>query len=134
MLGFPAPLSLDFDAALVKNTDISWISVNNSKPGRPEGFSLLVHSTNNWADEHLELGREEAIQHLSAELEQVIQQDLAAADHVDLHRWLDANIGRQPGPSALVDNQHRLAAIGDWCISGRVESAFTSGQTLNIEL
>ena len=91
------------------------------------------YSTNHWADKHLELGRENVIQHLRAALEQVIQQDVSAADYVDLHRWLYANIGRQSGPSALVDNQHKLAAIGDWCISGRVESAFTSGHTLNID-
>ena len=134
MLGFPTALPVDFDAVLVKNTDISWISVNSSKPGRPGEFSLLVHSTNNWADNNLGLGRKNVIQHLRAELEQVIQQDVSAADYVDLHRWLYANIGRQVGPSALVDNQHKLAAIGDWCISGRVESAFTSGHTLNIDL
>ncbi|MDJ0831876.1 MAG: FAD-dependent oxidoreductase [Gammaproteobacteria bacterium] len=133
MLGFPAPIALDFDAALVRNTDISWISVNSSKPGRPEDFTLLVHSTNRWADDHLELAREAVIEHLSAELARVIQLDIATAEHVGLHRWLYANIGRQQGPSSLVDQTHKLAAVGDWCISGRVESAFTSGHQLNLD-
>ncbi len=133
MLGFPAPLALDFDAALVRNSDISWLSVNSNKPGRPDDFTLLVHSTNRWADDHLELSRQAVIEHLTAELQRVIQLDVSAAGHVDLHRWLYANIGRQQGPSALVDHAQQLAAIGDWCISGRVESAFTSGNDLRLE-
>ncbi|MFN7094048.1 MAG: NAD(P)/FAD-dependent oxidoreductase, partial [Burkholderiales bacterium] len=49
MLGFTHPLDLDFDEALVKNADISCISVNSSKPGRNGLFSVVVHSTNKWA-------------------------------------------------------------------------------------
>ena len=128
MLGFPGPLVLDFDAALIRNSDISWISVNSSKPDRPGSFSLLVHSTNRWADDHLELSRQAVIDHLITETERVIQPPLALADYVDLHRWLYANIGRQQGPSALVDHTEQLAAIGDWCIRGRIEAAFQSGQ------
>ncbi|MGY8862196.1 MAG: NAD(P)/FAD-dependent oxidoreductase, partial [Pseudomonadales bacterium] len=46
MLGFKENLKMDFDAALVKKSIISWISANSSKPGRPEGFSLLINSSN----------------------------------------------------------------------------------------
>ncbi len=132
MLGYKNPLRLDFDAALIKNRDISWISVNSSKPGRHKTFTLLAHSTNHWADQHTDLNRESAIEHLVNEVENVIQQNVSSADHIDLHRWLYANIGRQSGQANLVDYENRLAAIGDWCISGRVESAFTSGHTLKI--
>jgi hypothetical protein len=133
MLGFRTPLQLDFDAALIRNTDISWISVNSNKPARSGGFALLVHSTNSWADNNLGLSRQAVTAHLVAQVEQVIQRDASAADHVDLHRWLYANIDRQKGPAALIDHTHKLAAIGDWCISGCVESAFTSGFELNID-
>ena len=54
MLGFGDALPIEFDAALVRERDISWISLNSSKPGRPEACSLLVHSTNLWADAHIE--------------------------------------------------------------------------------
>jgi len=54
MLGFEQALPLKFDAALVHGEDISWISVNSSKPARNEPFCLLVHSTNQWADEHID--------------------------------------------------------------------------------
>lgn len=48
------------------------------------------------------------------------------AEHIDLHRWRYANIHKQSGEPALIDMNHRLAAIGDWCIQGRIESAFFS--------
>ena len=54
MLGFAEPLDLPWQAALVRNADISWIAVNSSKPGRKAPFTLLVHSTNAWADAHVE--------------------------------------------------------------------------------
>ena len=54
MLGFDEALDLDWDAAQLTGTDISWISVNSSKPGRPDDYSLLVHSNNDWAEEHLD--------------------------------------------------------------------------------
>ncbi len=53
MLGYEQPLELDFDAALVKGFDISWISVNSSKPSRDNNYTLLVHSTNKWAQENI---------------------------------------------------------------------------------
>ena len=49
MLGFNESLDLDWEAALFKEADISWISVNSSKPGRKSDYTLLVHSTNLWA-------------------------------------------------------------------------------------
>jgi len=42
MLGFEQPLDFDFDCALVRNADISWISVNSSKPQRLPGFTLVI--------------------------------------------------------------------------------------------
>ncbi len=127
MLGFQKPLRLDFDAALVRGSDISWISVNSSKPERPGGFSLLVQSSNQWAEKHLEDDGEKVMEYLSAETMRIIGQDMSLADHRDIHRWLYANIEKQDDHKPLIDFDRRLAACGDWRIQGRVESAFTSG-------
>ena len=59
MLGFEHPIETRFDAARVLEADISWISVNSSKPGRSDDFALLVHATNAWADANLELDLDE---------------------------------------------------------------------------
>ena len=130
MLGYSQAPKLDFDAALVKNSAISWISVNSSKPGRPAGFCLLAHSSNAWAANNLGLEDASATELMIKELSDIAKQDVSDAAHIKLHRWLYANIEKQSGDQALIDADNRLAAIGDWCIKGRVESAFISGRQL----
>ena len=130
MLGFAAPLPLDWQTALVRNADISWISVNSSKPGRPDAFSLVVHSTNRWAEAHMEDELSDVEQHLLAEVSMVIGHDASQADYRRVHRWRYANIDKQSGEPSLVDADNQLAACGDWCVRGRVEAAFTSAMSL----
>ncbi|MEP3476012.1 MAG: FAD-dependent oxidoreductase [Hyphomicrobiales bacterium] len=130
MLGFDAPLSLNFDAAYVSQADISWISVNSSKPGRPDNYCLQVHATNKWAEEHMEDEQGFVMAHLIEETSRVVGLDLSKADHKGLHRWRYANIERQAGGDYFLDIENRLAACGDWCVEGRVEAAFTSAHAL----
>lgn len=130
MMGFEHPLKIDFDCALVNNADIGWISVNSSKPGRPSDFTLIVHSTNEWAEENIKLRDNSVKKHLVNEVCDVLKQDITRADHIEIHRWRYANIEKQTGEKALIDRENKLAAIGDWCIKGRVESAYISGKNL----
>ena len=130
MLGFDEAIPLDFDAAHVSDADISWISVNSSKPGRPNHYCLQIHATNHWAEDHMEDDKEAVVSHLIKEASRVIGYDLNIASHKDLHRWRYANIQRQAGEPCFFDAANQLAACGDWCIEGRVEAAFLSGQAL----
>jgi len=127
MLGFYEPLNLDFDAALIKGADISWISVNSRKPGRHQAFSLLIHSTNQWAQSHLEDDQQAVIKYLSDQTSQSIGLDVSQADHQTLHRWRYANMKTVYSEKSLVDDKNQLIACGDWCIQGRIEAAFISG-------
>ena len=128
MLGFNEPLPLEFDSALVKGSDISWISVNSSKPKRPPGFTLLVHSTNCWAEQHFDQDRAKTQAHLCAITSDLIGHDVSQASHIGLHGWRYANCPKQPKCEPLVDSNLKLAACGDWCIQGRVEAAFISAK------
>lgn len=130
MLGFNQPRQLPWQAALVHNADISWVSVNSSKPDRPAPFTLVAHSTNAYADAQMDEPLESLQQHLCAELRDVTGIDAKHADFCQLHRWRYANIAAQSGSAALIDAERRLAACGDWCIRGRIESAFSSAMTL----
>jgi predicted NAD/FAD-dependent oxidoreductase len=132
MLGFPETVTpqLDWQAALLREADISWISVNSSKPGRGDAFSLVVHSTNAYAEGNLETDQADVEAHLLAELQQVTGMDTDKADHCVLHRWRYANIEAQDGEPALLDPEQRLGVCGDWLIHGRVEAAFLSATQL----
>ena len=130
MLGFAAPLQLDWDAARVRNADISWISANSSKPGRGSACTLVVHSTNAWADEQLNADHERNLQHLLAETSAVIGSDAGSAQFIKMHRWRYANIGSQQEALSHIDADEQLAACGDWFLRGRVEAAFRSAAHL----
>ncbi len=127
MLGFEKDLTLDFDAALVQGEDISWISVNSSKPGRSGAFCLLVHSTNNWADKHIDNKRDMVMNYLCTQTSEVIGQDMSKANHIAIHCWRFANIEKQKNETHFIDTDQNIAVCGDWFIQGRVEAAFTSG-------
>lgn len=134
MLGFSEPLRLPWQAAAVRDADISWISVNSSKPERKPPFTLVVHSTNAWADAHMEDGIDEVLGHLLDEASVVTGENLDAATHRQVHRWRYANIDKQSGPAFFLDGDARLAACGDWFVRGRIESAFTSASDLAEQL
>ena len=130
MLGFDEPVVLDFDMALVKKQDISWISVNSSKPGRETKQSILVHSTNAWANQHLEDNQDDVMQHLLKATSDTLSYDCTKADFTGLHRWRYANASRQEGQLFYIDYKKRIAICGDGFIKGRVESAFISADSL----
>ena len=130
MLGFETGFALDYQAALVRGEDISWISVNSSKPDRKAAISLLVHSSNSWATKHENLDRYEALQHLLNQTSLVIGQDVSNADHKAVHQLRYANVPKRSGETYFIDHATRSGACGDWLIKGRVEAAFTSGYSI----
>lgn len=130
MLGFDAPPNLDFDAALVREADISWMSVNSSKPGRKAPTTMLVHATNRWADAHMESDADWVQAHMLSEVSRVAGIDADAAVHKALHRWRFANLPKQAGPPCYFSSEHRLGVAGDWWVRGRVEAAFQSASAL----
>ena len=130
MAGFKNALPLDFDAALLRDEDISWISVNSSKPGRNDPFCLLIHSTNPWADKHINDDRDQVMDYLCDQTSTVIGHDVSKADYKTVHGWRYANIDKQTGAEHFIDLDMNIAVCGDWIIQGRVEAAFTSGYAL----
>ncbi|UTC24710.1 FAD-dependent oxidoreductase [Candidatus Comchoanobacter bicostacola] len=119
-------LTLPFDAALVKNQDISWISAQHSKPNRVQKSSLLTHSTNRWAQNNFDLNETEIINHLKTELSYTTGINFANNEHY-LHKWRYANVKKQHNTPYFLDRHNKLMACGDWCIQGRIEAAFLSG-------
>ncbi len=130
MLGFNHELNLDFDAAHVMNADISWLAVNSSKPNRSIATSLVVHSSEAFAEKHLEADPLEIQRHLSAETSRIIARDTNDATFKAVHRWRYANNAERKTLPVLVDSESQLAACGDWCLGGRVENAFVSAHSL----
>ena len=130
MLGFDQSPDLPFDAALVRGSRLSWISVDSSKPGRSAAPRLVALASTPWAEAHMERPLEEVRETLCDELEELIGRSLPPADVAEVHRWRYANSPSQSGPRSLLDARMRLGACGDWCVYGRVEGAFSSATDL----
>lgn len=134
MLGFATPPDIDWQAALVREADISWMSVNSSKPGRSNAFSMVVHATNAWAAENIDTDLEIVKKHMLSEIQRVSGIEAHLAAHIDVKRWAYANLPKQTGPLFFIDESLQIAACGDWCIQGRVEAAFSSASALSYHL
>lgn len=130
MLGFKENMPMEFDAALVKESNISWISVNSSKPGRPKDFALVVNSSNQWADENIEEDLDVVKEKMMRSLQEIVTFDVNNAHYHNIHRWRYANADLRQGDKSVFDPNLNLGLCGDWLISGRVEHAFLSGLDL----
>jgi hypothetical protein len=131
MLGFVQSLPLEFEAARLINTDLSWIAVNSHKPGRSNYFTLVVHSSEKFAEAHIDDDREKVMRHLISETSRIIGHDVSTADYKTIHEWRYANNAKRDQLGTIfLDQKRKLAACGDWCIGGRVEGSFTSAYKL----
>ena len=134
MLGFETQdikdWPLNFGAAIVKNSPIGWIAVNSDKPNRETGISLMIQSTNDWAESHIEDDQENVKNTLMHEVDQLLGIESSTAAYQSLHRWRYADTANPLEQPYLIDPSQSLATCGDWHIGGRVEAAFTSGYEL----
>ena len=131
MLGFEKDLPIEFEAAQITNSDLSWIAVNSLKPQRPGPFTLMVHSNPEFARTHIDNDRQPVMQHLIEETSRIIGHDVSSADYKTLHGWRYANVTqRERTNRVFLDPVQKLAVCGDWCSRGRVEGAFTSAFNL----
>ncbi len=131
MLGFEQIFSTEFEAAHVTDSDLSWIAVNSHKPQRPELFTLMVHSSEDYAEAYIDDDRDRVMQHLIDETSHVIGQDASQASYKTIHAWRYANnADKKKNSPTFIDQDLKLAACGDWCLRGNVEGAFTSAYDL----
>lgn len=131
MLGFDQAIARSWDVAHVANHPrLSWISVNASKPQRYQPTSVVVMSRNLWATQHFDAAEAWVIDAMMQDLSAVLGEQVFSAKQRLLKKWHFANAPKMPIQEVLMDKQFQLASCGDWCISGRVESAFVSALKL----
>jgi hypothetical protein len=128
-LGFATPLSTQVEGCFVQDDALDWIARNRSKPGRDGEFDTWVlHGTSNWSRQHLDLSKEAVIERLHGAFAELIDCVVPAPEFTLAHRWLYARPAQAHEWTALADAGLGLYACGDWCLSGRVEGAWLSGQ------
>lgn len=127
MTAFNKKPPINWDSALVKNSKISWISCDSSKPDRNlENFCFLANSTNEWAENNIEENLDFIKEQLAEELQKIIKFEKSSLIYANIHKWRYANIGKQNGEKSFFDEKNKIGICGDWLIQARVESAFLS--------
>lgn len=127
-LGFGHALATPVEACFVQDNPLAWIARNASKPARRTPDSWVLHASSQWTREHLDLPVNNVIEQLTTAFESVLGQPLPPADAGLAQRWLYARPAHQQDFRTLSDPALGLFACGDWCLAGRVEGAWLSGQ------
>lgn len=124
------PLELDFDAAFVNGGPLSWIARDGSKPGRPAGISWILHSSGEWAREHLEEDADDVLAELLGAFSDATGEMICDPVTLAAHRWRYAKPVKPLEEPCVWDPASQLGACGDWCGGPRLEGAFLSGQAM----
>ncbi len=131
MVTLAQPLPVDYGGAFINSGNLSWMSRNQTKPGRSgTSESLVLHATPEWTKAHFEDDKEAVAENLVQQLWPTL--GLAEPLEIvscDAHRWMYARpCAETPLPGRCLFNADRsLVACGDWASGGRVEGAFLSG-------
>ncbi|MDP3848829.1 MAG: NAD(P)/FAD-dependent oxidoreductase [Pseudomonas sp.] len=128
-LGFTSPLQTEVEGCFVQDSPLDWLARNRSKPGRETQLDTWVlHASSQWSKQHIDLSKEAVIEQLHGAFAELIGCAVPAPAFSLAHRWLYARPATAHQWGALADTDLGLYACGDWCLSGRVEGAWLSGQ------
>jgi predicted NAD/FAD-dependent oxidoreductase len=128
-LAFDTPLDTPMQGCFVQDSSLDWLARNRSKPGRDSHMDTWVlHATSAWSKQHIDLSKEAVIEQLWGDFAELVGCVVPAPSFSLAHRWLYARPAVNHEWGALADADLGLYACGDWCLSGRVEGAWLSGQ------
>ncbi|MBU3605044.1 NAD(P)/FAD-dependent oxidoreductase [Polynucleobacter sp. AP-Kaivos-20-H2] len=128
MARFSDKENMPFDAAFINGGIISWISRNNSKPGRTGQEAWTIHANPQWSQQWIELNKEEASKRI---LESAKKLGLNCQNaEISIHRWRYASGAINTEMGFILNEGSKLNLCGDWLNGGRVEGAWLSGYKL----
>jgi predicted NAD/FAD-dependent oxidoreductase len=131
MVGLHCGVELPFVSRREPDDDISWIVCDNAKPGRPDATCIVAKASSDWSLRHLERDMDEFAKLMLPPVAAVVGVDLMADPaYISGHRWRYAFVSRPLGQRYLADKEETLFAGGDWCLGGKAEHAWTSGQAI----
>ena len=128
-LGFAEPLPSPMQACFVQDSPLAWVARNSSKPDRNGALdSWVLHASSDWTRQQLDMSVDAVIKHLTEAFAAVLGAPLPNAVASLAQRWLYARPAGSAPFGALADTRQGIFACGDWCLAGRVEGAWLSGQ------
>lgn len=128
MLAFEESVLPIADFQRFETGPIAWIASDSSKPGRSTDMTTFVaHASPEWSRANLERTPEEVLNLLGQRILKQIP-TTTIPNYQSAHRWRYAFVETPAGQSCFWDTDRKIGACGDWCLGGRVEAAFDSGE------
>ncbi len=127
MVEFADRVLVDFDAAFVNESPLSWIARNTSKPGREANECWVLHASPAWSEANIDRDPDDVTPELLTAFAEATGAAIPARIDVAGHRWRYALPEQPLDQRAIVDANLRVAVAGDWCGGPRVEGAWLSG-------
>ena len=129
-LGFRQHPSIKFDCAHVRNSAIGWLAKRLYQDDHGGFFSVIVHSSQNFAQEYLNGNQDDLIGCLKAELLDKFNLDAGFSDCENLQVWRFSHCDKTAANRVFLDGDLHFAVCGDWMSSGRIEGGFMSAYHL----
>jgi hypothetical protein len=133
MIAFENDLEIPYDAISAKGDGpVAWAARQTAAENAAERSARspdawVVHASSAWSQARLNEDDHVVRDGMLSELARIVDRPLPQIRTAMMHRWRYALVDEAVGEAALWDAERRIAAAGDWCIAGRVESAFLSG-------
>jgi photolyase PhrII len=134
LVAFDERIEPGWDAAFDPDGELSWMSRESSKPGRPaieDGDGALdawsLHASPMHSEALLELDAAAIADELLGSFARRLGRKLPKPRVLQGHRWRYAQVAEPVGVDCLFDRETRLGACGDWCLGARLDDAFASG-------
>ena len=124
----PQKLDSSADAVFVRSGPLDWIAREASKPGRANSENWVLQSTPAWAEAHLDDDPAQIVDALVAAMAEVLGLQIPTPVFQQAHRWLYARPAADCEWGALAAPEQGIYVCGDWCLGGRLEAAWVSGQ------
>lgn len=132
MAVFSTPPGIDCAGALVKDSPLTWIADNSSKPLRPQKYkSWVLQAEPDWSSKFLEADGNFVCEQLLEAFSDATQCLLPKIEFISAHRWRYANPMETLRTSYFYDSQLALGFCGDWCNQPSVQGAYLSGLELS---
>jgi predicted NAD/FAD-dependent oxidoreductase len=130
MAVFNSIIPVNYDAAFVNDSPLSWICRNNSKPGRPDIETWILHASAKWSQTHIEDAPDTVSEILMQEFRRITRFSDEQLQYKNAHRWRFAQCDIHYGQASVWEQDNGLGICGDWFGESKIEGAFLSGYDL----
>ena len=127
MFAFEQTLSIPYDAAIVLDSPLSWISRNQFGGAKNGADCWVLHASPEWSQQYAASFRGRVMNALLDAFWEATDLRPGKPVSASVHCWKHALPINPIYEDSLFDESNAVGACGDWCTAPRIEGAVLSG-------